>query len=154
MTYAIGLTGACGIQDVIVDGVSRGPVTSYTFTNVLGNHTILATFSQGPFLIVASATPGGTINPNGGNGVACGGSITFNMSTNANGCPVDVRVDGVSLGPITSYTFANVHANHDISATFAQGPFAISASAGAGGSISPSGWSFVPCRGSQTYTIA
>jgi hypothetical protein len=32
------------VSSVLVDGISRGAVTSYTFTNVQGNHTISATF--------------------------------------------------------------------------------------------------------------
>ncbi|HQQ13020.1 MAG TPA: hypothetical protein PK855_07650, partial [Bacteroidales bacterium] len=32
------------IQDVVVDGISQGALTSYTFTNVVTNHTIQATF--------------------------------------------------------------------------------------------------------------
>jgi hypothetical protein len=32
------------IVDVLVDGVSIGATTSYTFVNVQGNHTISATF--------------------------------------------------------------------------------------------------------------
>jgi hypothetical protein len=34
------------IVDVLVDGVSIGATTSYTFVNVQGNHTISATFAQ------------------------------------------------------------------------------------------------------------
>ena len=52
----------------------------------------------------------------------------------------DVLVDGVSVGAVsTSYTFTNVTANHTIAATFAIDTFTITASAGANGSISPSG---------------
>ena len=34
------------IGDVVVDGISAGAVTSYTFTNVNGNHTISVSFTQ------------------------------------------------------------------------------------------------------------
>ena len=33
------------VADVLVDGVSVGAVTSYTFTNVTANHTIAASFA-------------------------------------------------------------------------------------------------------------
>ena len=33
------------VLDVLVDGVSIGATTSYTFVNVQGNHTISATFT-------------------------------------------------------------------------------------------------------------
>jgi len=34
------------VDDVQVDGVSVGPVTSYTFSNVTADHTIYATFKK------------------------------------------------------------------------------------------------------------
>lgn len=33
------------VQDVLVDGVSQGPTTNYTFNNVMANHTISASFA-------------------------------------------------------------------------------------------------------------
>jgi len=34
------------IKDVIIDGLSVGAIPSYTFTNILNNHTIVATFEK------------------------------------------------------------------------------------------------------------
>ena len=31
---------------------------------------------------------------------------------------LDVKVDGASVGPVTSYVFGNVQVNHTVSATF------------------------------------
>jgi hypothetical protein len=65
----------------------------------------------------------------------------------------DVTVDGVSVGAVSSYTITNVTTPHTIIASFApNGPYTINASAGAGGSISPSGFMTVGCNGSQTFT--
>src|SRR6185503_11201545 len=50
----------------------------------------------------------------------------------------NVVVDGSSVGAQTSFTFNNVTANHTISASFAINTFTITASAGSGGTISPS----------------
>ena len=44
-TYTITANSFYSIADVMIDGVSVGAVTSYTFTNVTGDHTISATFS-------------------------------------------------------------------------------------------------------------
>jgi hypothetical protein len=49
------------VTDVVVDGVSRGPVSSWTFANVTANHTLSAAF--GPLVpptlsIVASGLGG------------------------------------------------------------------------------------------------
>ena len=46
----------------------------------------------------------------------------------------DVLVDGTSVGPVNSYTFTNVTANHTIAAIFAINTFTIAASAGPNGS--------------------
>ncbi|MEI8082123.1 MAG: polysaccharide deacetylase family protein, partial [Actinomycetes bacterium] len=47
------------VQDVNVDGTSKGPVTSYTFEGVTGPHTISATFATDTRTITASAGEGG-----------------------------------------------------------------------------------------------
>ena len=41
------------MADVLVDGVSVGAVTSYTFTNVTANHTIAASFAINTYTITA-----------------------------------------------------------------------------------------------------
>jgi len=143
------------VADVLVDGVSQGAITSYTFTNVTANHTISATFAANTtYTITASAGTGGTITPSGAVVVNQGANQTFNIAANGGYAISDVVVDTVSQGPITSYTFTNVQANHTISATFTAGSsHTITASAGTGGSISPSGAVSVPYGGSQTFNI-
>src|SRR5262249_1748397 len=155
-TYTIAPADKCHfIADVKVDGVSVGAVATYTFSDVQANHTIDATFWPfGPYTIPATAGAGGSITPSGSTAVACGGSQTYTNSP-ADKCHViaDVKVDGVSVGAVATYTFSDVQANHSIDATFSLlGPYTITASAGAGGSISPSGATSVACGGSQTYT--
>jgi hypothetical protein len=153
-TYTLGVTDACVLDDVKVDGVSQGRIASYTFNHVEANHTISASFLSGPFTINARASAGGLISPSGVQSVPCRGSQAYAISLGG-ACGVDVKVDGVSQGPITSYTFTDVTRNHDIFADFSgPGPFTITASATAGGTISPAGATIVPCTGSKTYTIA
>ncbi|PKG31857.1 PKD domain-containing protein, partial [Methanoregula sp.] len=45
------------VLDVVVDSVSQGPLTNYTFTNVVTNHTIAATFRMTPPVANFTATP-------------------------------------------------------------------------------------------------
>ena len=155
--FSIGPADKChAILDVKVDGVSVGAVASYTFTDVQANHTIDATFmALGPFKLSATAGGGGSISPSGSVVAACSDSEKFSIEA-ADKCHaiLDVKVDGVSVGPVSSYTFMDVQANHDIAASFSTlGPFKISASAGSGGSISPNGSSVVACGGTQGYTV-
>ena len=65
----------------------------------------------------------------------------------------DVLVDGASVGAVTSYTFTNVTANHTIAASFAIDTHTITATAGANGTISPTGAVTVNHGASQTFTI-
>ena len=50
------------LSDVLVDGVSQGAVTTYTFTNVTANHTISAVFAAGlPTMATVKLSTGGTL---------------------------------------------------------------------------------------------
>ncbi|MGL4362807.1 MAG: BspA family leucine-rich repeat surface protein [Cellulosilyticaceae bacterium] len=61
---------------------------------------------------------GGTIHvPNNGK-VQEGGSITITIIPDGNFEIADVIIDGVSVGPVTDYTFTNVRGNHTIEVIF------------------------------------
>ena len=64
-TFTITPAANYHVADVLVDGVSVGAVTSYTFTNVTANHTIAASFAIDTHTITASAGANGTISPAG-----------------------------------------------------------------------------------------
>ncbi len=134
-------------------GVSVGAVGSYTFTGVGADHTIEASFSTVYFNVVASAGLGGAIAPAGTVAVAFGADQAFAITPEACYDVLDVLVDGVSVGAVTSYTFTAVNAPHTIAASFALQSFTITASAGAGGAISPNGAVVVGCGSDQTFTI-
>lgn len=44
-TFNISVTTGTAISSVLVDGVSQGPISVYTFSNVTANHTITASFA-------------------------------------------------------------------------------------------------------------
>jgi hypothetical protein len=52
----------CTIADVLVDGVSVGAVTRYTFSSVTGNHVITASFQMANQLPEADAGPNQTVD--------------------------------------------------------------------------------------------
>jgi hypothetical protein len=108
------------IANVVVDGAPQGAISSYTFNNVNENgHTISATFSIITFTIDVNAGSGGSISPTGPVTVNYGANQAFSITAGSGYHIVSVSVDGVSQGAITSYTFTNVQADHEISATFA-----------------------------------
>ena len=153
-SFTIAPASCYSISDVLVDGSSVGAVSSYTFTNVSANHTIAAAFSLNTYTITASAGSGGSISPTGSVPVNCGASSVFAVSGDACHSIADVLVDGGSVGAVSSYTFSNVTANHTIAASFSLIAYTITASAGSGGSISPSGAVSVNCGSNQSFTIA
>lgn len=70
------------------------------------------------YYINAGAGENGSISPSGRVAVPAGGSRTFTITADEGYVVADVLVDGVSVGPVGSYTFSNVRANHTISVIF------------------------------------
>jgi len=126
------------IADVLVDGVSNGTISSYTFTNVAANHTINATFAINQYTINATSGANGTVTPAGLTLVNYGSSQTYNITPNIGYNVADVEVNNASVGSVTTYQFTNVNANQTISATFAINQYTITPSiSGGNGTISP-----------------
>ena len=116
------------LADVLVDGTSVGAVSSYTFTNVTANHTISASFGQLNLWvhnILAAAGPHGSISPTGSVLVNHGSSLSFTIKPDTNYNIKTVLVDGVSVGPVSSYIFNNVAGDHSIIANFVATTIAI-----------------------------
>ena len=152
--FTITPTTGYTVSDVQVDGKTIGAPTSYTFSNVFASHTISATFTPITYTITPTAGANGTISPSAAVTLSYGASQSFTI-TPATGCTVSgVQVDGKTLGALTSYTFSNVTANHTISATFASNTCTITSTAGANGTISPSGSVSVPSGASKTFMIS
>lgn len=153
-SFVISSSSGSYLVDVLVDGTSVGAVSSYTFTQVSGNHTISAEFAYYPHSISASSGSGGTISPSGEAAIDHGGSQSYLITPNTGYHVHDVVVDGISLGAITTYVFDSVIQDHTIHAAFALDQFSISSSAGLGGTITPSGDTLVTFGDSLTYTIS
>ncbi|MCX6343585.1 MAG: DUF6055 domain-containing protein [Armatimonadetes bacterium] len=119
-TYTITPNTGYTIANVVADGVSKGAVSTYTFSNVIANHTISAAFNQIKYTITASAQTGGAISPSGAVLVNHGANQTFTFTPNASYAVSDIIVDGISCMPASSYTFTNVTAPHTISVKFAK----------------------------------
>ena len=103
--------------------------------------------------ITATALEHGAISPNGSVPVFNESDQTFVITADANYHIADVVVDGTSVGPVTEYTFTSVTTAHIIEASFALNTYTIEASAGANGSISPSGSVTVNHGSDQGFSI-
>ena len=137
----------------LVDNVSVGPVASYTFRNITDDHTISAVFRLITFTITGTAGTGGSITPAGESTANYGSSFTYTITPDVGFLISDVKIDNVSAGTISSYTFSNITSNHNITASFIPITFNIKGSSSAGGSISPSGIITVTYGTNLTYTI-
>lgn len=111
--------------------------------------------SSTTYTITASAGANGVISPEGTATVTSGASKAFIITPNTGYKVSSVIVDGASVGAVTSYTFSNVTANHTISATFTASitNYTITASAGTGGTISPSASVTVSKGTNQTFRM-
>jgi hypothetical protein len=166
------------IKDVLVNGVSVGTPTSVVLSNVRNDSAIWAVFGPELFPVTVGAVVNGSITPAGpplvvaaGTGVQAVGHLaaaglpgttymipygthaTFNILPDPGFHVVDVLADAVSVGPVLSYTFPDVAAQHTLSATFAADNFTITPSAGANGSIDPATPQDVALGGSATFAI-
>ena len=141
------------ISDVMVDNVSVGPVSEYTFDNITSDHTVSAIFTPITYNIESIAGQGGTISPSGITGILFGNNQSYSI-TPFNGYQIEeVFVDNVSVGKVANFSFRDVISDHSISVRFRPTTFTVSATSGEGGSISPEGDSNVGYGHDQSYTI-
>ena len=141
------------VDSLYVDGAPVAPATSYTFTGVTAAHAIHVTFAINDFTILATAGLHGSIRPEGTVGVSRGASQEFTLTPDIGHHVDSLYVDGAPVTPANSYTFTNLTADHTIHATFAINTYTIVASAGAHGSIDPSGSVAVTHGSGQGFSL-
>ena len=125
----------------------------YTFDSLKYNRTIHVTFKLQTFTITASSGTGGTISSTGITNVNYNDSFRYNITTNV-GYVVDSLIVNDTLKPISNtYLFTNINADHTIRVKFKLQSFRITASAGPGGSINPTGNSKLNYGENKTYFI-
>jgi len=87
-------------------------------TDGSGLYKLEETYEPTTFSIAASSGSGGSITPSGTVSVNEGESKTFTIKSNAGYRIKDVKVDGKSVGVVSTYTFTNVTSDHTIEAAF------------------------------------
>lgn len=142
-TFTITADSGYTISDVFKNGASLGAVTSVSFTNVQADQTLSAVFDSVPdvtiYNITVNAGQGGSITP-GNMMLEEGQSASFTITPNSGYRILAVSVNGAAQGAVNTVAINNISANTTINATFEQIPvatFTLSATAGAGGSVSP-----------------
>jgi len=160
-TFTITPSTGYTVSTVMVDGAAVTTVPAaggtYTFSNVTAAHTISAAFTLETFSITASAGTGGAISPSGAVSVNYGAKEVFTITPSTGYALSTVLVDGTAVTTVPAaggtYTFSNIKAAHTISATFTLKNFTITASAGTGGTISPSGAVSVSYGSTESFTV-
>ncbi|KPA11347.1 conserved hypothetical protein, secreted [Candidatus Magnetomorum sp. HK-1] len=142
------------IENVKVDGRSKGAISTYTFSNVTSNHTIEVIFKHVDLKITTKIYGNGRISPSGTISVPYRSSKTFSISPSSHNKISNVKINGNSKGAISSYTFSNITSNQTIEAFFVPDDHRISATVKGNGRISPSGNVLVSCGSSKTFTIS
>ncbi len=103
--FTITANAGYAISSVIVDGVSVGTPSSYTFSNVTATHTIAATFVVAPaysISISSSGTGSGTVTSSSG-GINCGSTC---YATYASGTSVTLTATATAGSTFTNWSGA------------------------------------------------
>lgn len=158
ISYEITPDPGVTLQDVLVNGESVGPVTSYTFTELLEDATIEAIFFTSTKTITINVSGNGTVSPQGPISVATGSNqvITF---TPASGWSIDLAALAATVPSPTTASVAgsslilgNISDDITLDATFTQSAFTVTSStANTLGTISPLGTQLVTAGNSVTY---
>ena len=132
-TYTITPSEGYHIADVIVDDVSVGALAEYTFAPLTAPHSIEVVFAINTYIIMSSASQGGTISPSRDVSVEHGQSPSFTITPEQGYDISDLVVDGTSVGPQSSCVFQNVTEGHTIAAAFASNQFFVELTSPNGG---------------------
>ena len=97
------------------DGLATATRTDVAVTGAI---SVTASFAINTFTIQASVVGSGQAYPTGTQVVAFDSNSTFIFTPGAGKRVGNVLVDGVSLGPVLTYTFTSVRANHVLSVVF------------------------------------
>ena len=148
------------IQSVTIDSAPAtvanpaAPFT-HTFSNVTEAHAISATFAKKTYKVTFTDVPAdGSLSPNTEQTVEHGSNLEITATPDSGFNTVWVKANGNIL-PNTGnlYTLANIQGPQAITAEFARKMHIITASAGEGGSISPSGDVNVGENLNEVFTI-
>jgi len=149
------------VKEVFIDGVLNLAAVqkgSYTFTNVIQEHTIKVTFIKLTFTVTATVGVGGSINPSGIATIQYDNHSEIYVIDPEEGFRIQsVLVDGKNDALAVEngmYRFLNVKANHTIHVIFAPITYTIVASASQGGLIHPAGLVNVLQGGDKEFIFA
>ena len=150
-TFTISPDAQHHVADVVVDGVSRGALTSYTFSNVTGDHTLAASFAvDQAVLTVATVGSGSVARSPDQVSYAYGSPVQLTASADPGWQFAGWSGDASGTANPLTVTMAGDQA---VTATFTRVTHTLTASAGPGGAIDPSGAVAVDEGADRSFTI-
>lgn len=125
------------ISDVLVDGSSIGSVNSYTFNNIVSNHTLSATFAPDQYNLTVTTTGNGGVNKDPDQASYINSSSVTLTAVPASGW----SFSGWSgdLTGTTNPVTVTMDGNKNVTATFSQIMKTLTVTSGANGSVSQPG---------------
>lgn len=112
------------VDDVKINGVSQGPITYYYFDDLSTDYVIEVSFKKGEATYhrieedwEAESSRRGGVQPQSFV-VKDGDSATIHIEEDTGWKVSDVKIDGVSVGACTSYTFDNVTSDHKVAVSY------------------------------------
>jgi len=117
------------VSDVIIDGKSYGAISGYSLTNVNSDHNIEVKFSQEKpeYHIITSNTVGGKVLPGGVTTVLAGESLVVRIEPDEGYRILNVSLNGIDLGAVSSVLLNEIQKDQIVSVTFASAsmPFTV-----------------------------
>lgn len=118
-TFIITPSADYEISDILVDGNSSGIHTTYTFTNIISDHSIHANFRQIPIkthTINATSNEWSIIYPKGSKSYPVNSNQSFIAQSKPGADLTDMIVDNSSVGAVENWIFTNLTDDHSIHA--------------------------------------
>ncbi|MBI5168039.1 MAG: T9SS type A sorting domain-containing protein [Candidatus Eisenbacteria bacterium] len=151
---------------------ARVRVRAYDSGSNVGSDSSHTNVAFTGWTVTASAGANGTISPAGAVGVGDGATPNYTITPAAGYKVADVLVNGVSVGAVTNHTFAAIHANQTIAASFTLATYALNVTVSGSGTVTktpdlaqypahssvtltavaPSGWAFDSWSGDLSST--
>src|SRR5439155_24292307 len=100
-TFVITPNSCYQIDSVIVNGVNKGAISSYSLNNVTGDSAIRTVYKIRTYTITSTAGSNGTLTPSGAVSVNCGSNQTFTITPNSCYQTDSVIVNGTNKGAIS-----------------------------------------------------
>ncbi len=154
ITYTFAANNHYQIKSILIDGTALNNVqlelakqNGYTFENVTSDHTIYVEFTKIEYIITATSSVGGIINPSGASRAYSGENKLFSFSALEGYYITSILIDNVPLenGDLQSaiysgeYEFVKVNQNHTIAVSFAKYSYTITISSNSFGEVTPNG---------------